>query len=232
MRKFGLLKPIAVVPNGVSVPTVSALHAHARVVHENWPHLSDKKCLLFMSRLHPHKGLKMLLSVWFKLCESYRDWHLVVAGPDEAGLRAELEAWVAANDAKSQTSFLGPIFDERKWSLLASCAVFVLPSRSENFGIAIAEALACGRPVIATKGAPWPELETHRCGWWIENGDTHLERALRVAIETPSQQRGEMGLRGKALIETNYSWPRVAAQMLGVYRWLLGQANLPSCVRI
>src|SRR5205823_5914523 len=108
--------------------------------------------------------------------------------------------------------------------------LFILPTLSENFGLVIAEALACGLPVITTRAAPWSDLETHRCGWWIQTGVPPLVTALTEALALSVPALHEMGLRGRRLVETHYSWPPLARQMLALYAWLLGHAPKPDYV--
>jgi glycosyltransferase involved in cell wall biosynthesis len=126
--------------------------------------------------------------------------------------------------------FLGPVGDERKWEVFGQADLFVLPTKSENFGIAIAEALAAGVPVITTKAAPWQELESHRCGWWVDVGVEPLAAALREATAASPDVLREMGLRGRELVRERYSWPKIAEDMKAVYEWVLGRGPRPGCV--
>jgi glycosyltransferase involved in cell wall biosynthesis len=106
-----------------------------------------------------------------------------------------------------------------------------LPSFTENFGVAAAEALACGVPVVTTKGAPWEEPRTRQCGWWIDIGVEPLAAALREATSLSDQERHEMGQRGRHLVEEKYSWPQIGRDMLSVYHWVLGAGAKPECVQ-
>ena len=108
--------------------------------------------------------------------------------------------------------------------------MFVLPTYSENFGLVVAEALACCVPVITTKGTPWAELQQHKCGWWVDNGIEPLARALNEAIKLPQETRQAMGQRGCQLVEQNYSWGKIGKEMLSVYEWVLSGGVPPSCV--
>jgi glycosyltransferase involved in cell wall biosynthesis len=106
----------------------------------------------------------------------------------------------------------------------------VLPTLTENFGLAVAEALAAGVPAVVTKGAPWSGLETERCGWWIDHGVEPLEAALRVATALPRAERQEMGLRGRAYVARDFAWEVIAREMISVYRWVVGCSEKPSFV--
>ena len=126
--------------------------------------------------------------------------------------------------------FVGSVDGAEKAALYHSADLFVLPTFSENFGVVIAEALACGLPVITTKGAPWQGLETHLCGWWVDVGVEPLVDALQRAFRTPDSELKAMGERGRVYAENSFAWPKIAEQTLDVYRWVLGQGEKPNCV--
>jgi glycosyltransferase involved in cell wall biosynthesis len=153
-----------------------------------------------------------------------------IAGGDENGYRAELEAAITTRGLDGTFEFLGPVEGEGKWALFRDADLFVLPSHSENFGMGIAEALGSGVPVITTRGTPWVDLVHCRCGWWEEVGVAPLARALREAMRLTAQERSEMGRRGRELVEQKYSWRHVAAEMKSLYAWLLNQGDRPPCV--
>jgi glycosyltransferase involved in cell wall biosynthesis len=220
IRGVGLGAPIAIVPNGVELP--------APEVRRPAPGDRSRR-FLFLSRLHPKKGLTDLIDAW--AVARPRGWELVIAGPDEGGHRAEIERRAAALDPGPAIRFLGPVEDRDKWETYRASDVFVLPTLSENFGLVVAEALASGRPVITTRAAPWSALEERRCGWWIEPGVASLAEALRAATALDDGERDAMGERGRRLVEERFGWPAVARAMLSVYRWLAGGDRPPPCVR-
>jgi glycosyltransferase involved in cell wall biosynthesis len=96
--------------------------------------------------------------------------------------------------------------------------------------MAIAEALSYSLPVITTTGAPWQELETRDCGWWIELSEANLAEALRTAMDLPEDRRKQMGRRGRLWMEASYGWPQIGEEMKGVYEWVLGAGPPPSCI--
>jgi glycosyltransferase involved in cell wall biosynthesis len=218
-RRAGLRNPIAVVPNGVDVA-----HTISRTMREP----RGPRTALFLSRLHRKKGLLDLVEAWRVVRPS--GWRLVIAGEDEGGYRRTIETAAAMAGLGQTVDFSGPVDDDKKWELYASADLFVLPSYSENFGLVVAEALASGVPVVTTKATPWPELETARCGWWIDTGAVALSAALREATAATDEQRRAMGERGRDLIEKKYSWKQAAAQMLACYQWLLQIGRRPECI--
>ena len=223
-RRLGLRQPIAVIPNGVHLPDSPAPH----VTSSNGSSVTHTHTALFLSRLHPKKGLLDLVEAWHAIRPT--GWHMVIAGRDEHGHRAAVESAIRARGLQQHFQFVGEMTDSTKWQLYQSADLFILPTRSENFGLVIAEALACGVPVITTQGAPWQDLASHDCGWWIPLGVSYLAEALQQATRLPDEQRRARGTRGRKLVQQKYPWSAAAAQMLEVYRWLLGGRERPDCV--
>ena len=217
VRRLGFRQPIAFVPNGIEMP--------GRAEPANGRH---PRVLLFVGRICPVKGLLNLVGAWAALRP--QGWRCVLAGPDEAGHKREIEAAISAAGLGDWFTFPGAIDGGAKWDLYRSADLFALPSFSENFGQVAAEALASGVPVITTRATPWEELETRRCGWWIETGVEPLVKALRSAMALSDAEREEMGRRGKCLVEARYTWPAIGRQMCEIYQWMVGAGPKPECV--
>lgn len=200
---------IAVVPIGVEIPPLATSAKPADRTRQ----------VLFLGRLHPLKGLDVLLDAWRVAGGSVPEfgrWQLMIAGPDEQGTRAALERQ-ARRDGLSNVRFTGPLYGEHKARALAGADLFVLPSRSENFGIVAAEALAAGVPVITTKGTPWREIHGS-CGWWVDVAADPLASALREAMNLGDDERAAMGERGRSLVEAKYRWASVGRALAELYR--------------
>ena len=105
-----------------------------------------------------------------------------------------------------------------------------MPTLSENFGVVVAEALAYGIPVITTRGAPWSDLATYDCGWWVEQGVQPLAVALHAAMSMDDAERLAMGARGREYVR-RYDWSNLAGNLADSYRWLLGVGTKPGCVQ-
>ena len=210
LRAAGLRAPIVVVPNGVDVPDRPA------EMHDRAP----RRRALFLSRVHPKKGLPMLLDVWAEVRPE--GWELQIVGPSEGGHRAELEAQ-AARLGLAEVAFLDAVGDADKWDLYRAADLFVLPTYSENFGVVVAEALASGVPVLTTTGAPWRGLVDHACGWWVEPEPRAVADALRDATGAPARARAEMGLRGRQHVAATYGWDGIAERMTEAYEWVVGR---------
>jgi glycosyltransferase involved in cell wall biosynthesis len=223
LRRLGFLQPIAVVPNGVEAAADRA-HASSRAA-------GDPRVALFLSRVHPKKGLLTLVEAWARLRP--RGWTLWIAGPDEGGHEAEVRDAVRAalpGREGEAVRFLGPVSDARRDEILAQADLFVLPTLSENFGQVVAEAMVAGLPVVTTKAAPWAALAEERAGWWVDVGPEALVEALREALALPSADLRAMGARGRAWAQPRFAWPAVARRMRAVYAWLLEGGSPPADV--
>jgi len=230
IRRFGLRNPVAMIPAAVAGPPRTATHPNA-LSRLDRNILADRKIVLYLGRLHRVKGLGRLIEAWSSLCAFHRDWLLLLAGPDEGGCQAELEARIEQAGCARSVLFSGPLDDAEKWAALAQASLFVMPSDFENFGISIAEAMLSELPVIATTGTPWRELPAASAGWWIEPSVDKLASALREGIEMTDDQRREMGRRAAALA-ARFRPEHAAAALIQVYQWLLALGPRPECVRV
>lgn len=223
LRQFGLRQPIAVIPNGVDLQRGK----YARTAEAVRP--KTVRHALFLSRVHPKKGVENLLMAWAN--SQPRDWVLQIAGPDEGGYLGQVLASAERLGISEQVQYLGEFDDRAKWAVYRGADLFVLPTFSENFGVVVAEALSQGLPVITTTGTPWEDLRTYGCGWWVEPSEAGLREALMEAFALPTGRLVEMGERGRGYAQ-RYDWSLIAGQMLDAYRWVLGQGERPACVRI
>ena len=223
-RQYGLRNPLAVIPNGLELVDYCPLDAVD-------PSSQRERTLLFMSRIHPHKGLPYLLEAWSTLQHDFPGWRVVIAGNDDGNTEAGLRQMAVQLGVDHTVDFRGPVFGNAKLKLLREADLFVLPTHSENFGIVVAEALASGVPVVTSTGTPWQELQSTRSGWWVDVGAAPLRRALAEAMQLPDEERHAMGARGRRLIEEGYSIASVAARMITLYRWILEGGAAPDFVQ-
>ena len=222
-RSLGLMGPIAVIPNGVEIPPAPRKTA---------PRPGKRRHLLFLSRIHPKKGVLELVRALAACKEALArgSWDVSIAGPDEKGHLKRVKEEAARLGLQDLIEFLGPIDGAAKWVLYRRSDLFVLPTHSENFGLVVAEAVGCGVPVISTQAAPWRELQTKRCGWWHPVGQRDLESALWMALLTPPRALAQMGARGRRLVLRDYAWEARGRELKGIYQWILGRAPMPTFV--
>jgi glycosyltransferase involved in cell wall biosynthesis len=217
IRRMGFRQPVAVIPNGVDVP------AAERQVNQG------ARTLLYLGRLHPEKGLDVLLMAWRTVAARFPDWQLRIVGPGTGGYLAELTSLVSRLEIP-RVDFAGPRYKADKVAEYRSASLYVLASPSENFGMTVAEALAAGTPAIVTKGAPWQRLESLGAGWWVEFSVESLAGALEDALACTPDVLREKGDRARQWMVRDFSWSEIAAQMTCCYRWLVEGGALPPCL--
>jgi len=226
-RRVGLTNPIAIVPNGIDVPP----GVTGDLFWETYPHLAGRRIVLFMGRIHKKKGLELLLHAWARVPQKSDDVHLVIAGPDFDGSLSTLQHTVEKLGLQQSVTFAGMLKGEQKWSALRAASVFVLPSHSEGFSVAVLEALSMGVPVIVTEQCHIPEVAQCHCGWTIQPEAEQVEQALTEFLQLPPEEAVRMGERGRDLIENRFRWSVVGKQMADVYNWLQGGSK-PTTVEI
>lgn len=222
IRAQGFTAPVAVIPNGVDLPAFPCEAAQAS--------RRDPYTLLFLSRIHPTKGLDRLMHAWAQLQEIHQEWCLVIAGPGEVAHVQQVKA-MAQRLRLQRVAFPGPLYGQAKSQAYRGADLFVLPTHSENFGMVVAEALAHGCPAVVSQGAPWSGLQTEACGWWVDNATETLISTLHTAMQLAGDERAAMGLRGRAWMERDYGWEAIGKNMHGVYRWLVDGGEAPPQVR-
>lgn len=229
IRRFGLGQKVAMIPLGVPDIWISS-HGDGTHFRERFGIDKEKRMCLFLSRIHPKKGLPLLLQSSAEIRHELAEWVLVIGGADEDAHMRTLQTLVRELDLESIVRFVGPLFGADKRNAFAAADLFVLPTYSENFGIVVAEALGAGVPVITTRGAPWEVLEQTNCGWWTEISVCAIRDALLQAIRLPRADLARMGAAGKVLVAGHYTWKIVAERLLHLYHWLLGNTDRPDFV--
>lgn len=205
---------------------------------------NSKRTLLFVGRIYPVKGLVNLIKAW-NLVQSQgpnsqgltipfsnsilkpqlkshpSQWKLRIVGPDQAGHQARLESLVREVKLGDSVEFAGPKFGEELSAEYANCDCLVLPSFTENFGATIVDALAHGKPCIASTFTPWRELKDYGCGWWVSNEPELLGATIQEMILLDDSVRHRMGARGRMLVEKKYSWDAVVMKLEDGYKEVL-----------
>lgn len=224
LRKLGFKNPIAVIPNGVPLEQFEL---------KDFNTIKASKKVLFLSRIHPKKGIELLIEAWHQLPNTLtQDWSVDIIGNGEPEYIENLIKKIAQKGLSESIQIKKPIDGKKKIEAYQNAKLFVLPTYSENFGIVVAEALACGTPVITTKGTPWEDLETYKCGWWVNVGVDALTATLEKVLLIPEEQWVQMGKNGRQLIENKYSMKAVGEQMYDLYQWIAQKKELPAFVQI
>ncbi len=226
IRSFGIDKPIAIVPWGADIPERDVAHRQRESASPDSPRI-----VLFLGRLHPTKGLDLLLRAWARVFGRFPSWRLVLAGYDAGHYAATLKSLAVELGLGNSLQFIGSVEGLERDRLLADADLLVLPSPSENFGLVVPEALVRGVPVIATHGSPWASLDAERCGWWIPVGVDPLAAALMEALGQPPGALAAMGERGRQFARGRFAWQAVTTSMLDLYAWVRGLSPRPSFVQ-
>ena len=238
IRQLGFKNNIAIIPNGIDLPAGSPPAAPP------WKNFIEppKKVLLFLSRIHPKKGLVNLL----KVCPAKPngDWILAIAGWEQGGHEAELKqlcaerkisfADIRAPDSSFQLPvsvlFLGPQFNAAKTACYHHCDAFVLPSFSEGLPMVVLEAWANAKPVLMTPECNLPEGFQAGAALKIEPNENSIAAGLQNLLTMSDAERATMGCHARTLVETRFTWEQVGKQMRAVHEWILGGGARPKCV--
>lgn len=223
IRALGFKNPIAVIPNGINI--------------ENYPikefkKKDGKKTILFLSRIHPKKGLDLLFEAWSQIpYDTRRTWQIKVAGEGnlEYGIE-DLNALVLKKYLNIDIEIIGPQYGQEKIKCYHDADIFVLPTHSENFGMVIAEAMCCGVPVITTTGTPWAELRDQDLGWYIDLSVDNLKVSLTAAMNCSDEERFTKGKKSRDLILNEYSVEAISYKYKLLYGWIAGECDQPEFI--
>lgn len=196
-------------PNDISAQKEAFLSKH--------PQLRNKRIFLFLSRIHEKKGCDLLIDSFAKVCHNSPDLHLVMAGPDQTGWKANLTQQAERLGISDRITWPGMLQGAEKWGAFYAAEVFCLPSHQENFGIVVAEALGCGKPVlISDKVNIWREIEADGAG--IVRPDTveGTIDSLRTWLALSSEAQNRMCEAGRHCFENRYSIERVATNLIDI----------------
>ena len=179
-RKLNLNQPIAHIPNGLNLNLFKLPSINSKKnFYKKYPDLKDKRCILFLSRIAPQKGLHIFLDAFasFVAQKEMKNWHLIIVGNDQNGfLKNKLIFQISSLGIQEKVTILPPKYGEEKREIFAVAEVFTLPSLSEGFPMVILEALAFGVPVLTTTASPWMTLPDKKAGWWTKpNVDEFLD---------------------------------------------------------
>jgi glycosyltransferase involved in cell wall biosynthesis len=216
-QSFGRYKARERVLNyGIFGPDLDLANAAAEFL-DKWPKLRGKRLAISMGRLHPKKGLDILIEAFAASLAQHPEWELVIAGPDQVGQQSALQALAAQLGVAEKITWTGMIGGELKWGALAASDVFVLPSHQENFGIVVAEALACKLPVILSdKVNIWREISSHQAGLVCQDSVASTKAALRQWASFSEDEVTTMRARAWKCFDDCFNYNMIAGKVLEV----------------
>ncbi len=218
LERLGLSTPVFVVPNAISLEGIPD-RSDTAGFRRRYGLGQKTPLVLFLSRIHPKKGLDVVAAAFARVLRQVPEARLMIAGPVAGGYQREFESCLNRAGVREQTVLPGELRGEDRWTAYRAADVFTLPSYSENFGIVVAEALACGTPVVVSRNTPWKDVEEQDAGRWLELKPQAFARAVVELLRNP-RLAAQMGRNGRALVEANYTWRGVAARVLSLYEEL------------
>jgi glycosyltransferase involved in cell wall biosynthesis len=205
-QSFLPYKPIEkVVAYGSPLPTIDSNLAKD-AFYSLYPSLKSKKITLFLSRIHPKKGIDILIEALAKVTHLPDDFALVIAGPDHSSLQPGLEKMAKKLGIQDKIHWVGMLDGETKWGAFFASEVFFLPSHQENFGIVVAEALSTSTPVLITnKVNIWQEIQKEQAGFVEPDTVDGLTSLLESWFFLSSEDKNEMNEKAEACYEKHFS---------------------------
>jgi poly(glycerol-phosphate) alpha-glucosyltransferase len=226
MRKFGCKNPVAIIPNGVTLPANEGLPENSPA----WKYDDGRKSVLFLSRLHSKKGLENLIRAWAATAHK-KDWKLLIAGETQDTVyQQSLVDLQIKLGLEKDVLFIGPQFHAEKDVCFRSVDAFILPSFSEGLPMAVLEAWSYQLPVLITEECNLPEGFKKNAALKITTATENIAAGLNAFFEMEEAERKQMGANGYALVKEKFTWQSVAAQMNEVYRWVLNGGNAPASI--
>ena len=197
---------IVIIEEGIFIPEIPR-----RVLRDAWP-----KTLLFLSRLHPKKGIEMLLDAWSLLRPV--GWQCKIVGMGDQAYVDFLRSKCSRQGLTDVINFVGPLYGSDKRDSLMNADAFVLPTYSENFGIAVAEAMSWELPVLTTTGTPWDVLQNPEMGWYVNPNLEDISCAMYELFQKTPDQLSQMGKRCRDHVVQRFDWSNVGARMATLYK--------------
>ena len=225
---LGYQTPVTVAPNGIDSAPFDTL-PDPREFLNRFPALENKRVILFLGRLNPTKGLDILARAFSAIARRFPDAVLLMAGPDEEGGQRIMESILRSEGVLDRTLFTGMLTGYDKLAAMSRADLFVLPSYSEGFSIAILEAMAARLPVVITEGCNFPEVAEHGAGFVVEASDRPVTEAVGTLLSN-HDLRVRMGEQGRKLVSERYTWRVTATTLADLYRDLVARGKPESAV--
>jgi len=225
MRAFGIRQPICLIPNGIEPLLSTDETPLTEVVAERF---RRKRTCLYVGRLHPIKGLDLLLRAWAELKRAAQDWQLIIAGRGDSTYCRELQQMIEELGISESVHMIGPIFDQQKAAWLRLAELYVLPSHSEGLAMAPLEAMAEGVPALITTACNFPQAVEVGAAAAVACSVPGIREGLATLLAKRPHELRPMGAAGRAFVAQNHNWEQICAQLESVYAWMIGTHGPPS----
>jgi glycosyltransferase involved in cell wall biosynthesis len=229
VRSLGFKNPICVIPNGVSIPEIEVSNSIVPWGFDK--NTRGKRILLFLSRIHPQKGINLLVEAWKQLynLNSLDNWHLVIVGFNDkmTPFENELKYNIENHDVKNVITMLPGQYDEAMDICYQNCSGYILPSFNEGTSIAALNALAFSKPALLSEGCNIPDCYIRNAAIKIEATQTSIFNELIKFFDMNDLERKSIGEAGRRLVSESYSWDSVSSQILEIYKWINDKEKNP-----
>ena len=215
MKHLNLSNSTAIVPNGIALEEFNDLPQKDSLLLK-YPILTNKTVILYLGRIHPIKGLDILIDSFAAVLREKPEAYLLLVGGGDSGYELQVRKWIKEKKVTDHIIFTGLIHGQEKRDALLGSDIFVLPSYSEAFSMSILEAMACRLPVIITNKCNFPDVEQKGAGIVVTPEAEPLTRALMGLISSPEKRR-MMGNKGRQLVEDKFTWDILADRMIKTY---------------
>lgn len=227
IRNYGITQPVAIIPNGVFIPSESTTVKYSKK-------RDDKKHILYLGRLHPKKGIDILIDAFAQLVEQEpiltENWVLDIVGWSDEGFGDIIERQISQMQISEKIILHGGLFGNEKEKMFAQCDLYILPSHGEGMPMSVLEAWSWKKPVLMSQYCNLPE--GFLCEAAIDCGNTQTEvfENLRHALKLSDNERKTMGENGYQLVRENFTWEKSSDKMKELYGWLIGDCPKPNFV--
>jgi len=216
---LNVARPIVTIPNGI-IDEATPVRDRAGEFRDRFGIPRSAFVVLFLGRLHPKKGVSLLIEAFRRAAAAHADVRLVLVGGGNPRYVQTLQDAAADLVRERRVSFVGHLNGDDRVLALASADAFALTSYSENFGLAVGEAMAAALPVVVTRGCPWPSIDEWRAGWWVEPTVEGVADALEGLFAKRAEARA-MGERGRREVLHAFDWTRIGQSMAEAYETVL-----------
>ena len=193
------------------------------------PDLRDKRLAIFVGRIHPKKGCDLLIEAFQRTLARDPDWHLLIVGPDQVGWQAELEQMSSSLGVAGRITWTGMLQGDGKWQALAASEIFVLPSHQENFGIVVAEALACKVPVLISKQVNiWREIKDEHAGFVEEDSLNGTIKLFQTWVSLDASERSAVRANSRLCFDKHFDLDRSSTRFLKLLQDVAEQNRNPT----
>jgi glycosyltransferase involved in cell wall biosynthesis len=213
-----------IIPNGIDLSEFAEVNK-SRHFNEFFPEIKGKKYILFLSRINQKKGLNLLVEAFATLTAKFPELYLVIAGPDNEGYGTIIKTMLAEKGVLQQTFFTGLLNGEKKIAAYRDAELFVLPSYSENFGMSVVEAMACGTAVIVSEQVGIsPDIQAQEAGLVVKTNPNSISESIALLLENTYLKKKIAG-NGRQMANNYYNIHAVASKFIEQYKSIIYERN-------